>query len=153
MKPNLYIASALLALLLNLFTGVAFAQDCSVDISGDDAMKYDKDVIVVDKGCKEFSVNLVHSGKLAKDVMGHNWVLSKADDVQGAATDGMQAGLAANYIKPGDERVIAFTEIIGGGEKTSVTFAVDKLDPKTVYTFFCSFPGHWSVMRGTLSVK
>lgn len=153
MKFNAYITSALLALSLAVFTGVASAQNCSVGISGDDTMKYDKAVIVVDKGCKEFSVNLTHSGKLAKDVMGHNWVLSEADDVQGIATDGMQAGLANSYIKPGDERVIAFTEIIGGGEKTSVTFAVDKLDPKTVYTFFCSFPGHWSVMRGTLSVK
>lgn len=152
MKLNVYVASALLALSA-VFTGVASAQNCSVNINSDDAMKYDKDVIVVDKGCKEFTVNLAHTGKLGKDVMGHNWVLSKAEDVQGIATDGMQAGLANNYIKSGDKRVIAFTKIIGGGEKTSVTFAADKLDPKTVYTFFCSFPGHWSVMRGTLSVK
>ncbi|HEX7025627.1 MAG TPA: azurin [Gammaproteobacteria bacterium] len=153
MKLRIYIASVLLALSLTHFPGIAAAQNCSVDIDSTDAMQYDKDVIVVAKDCKEFTVNLTHSGKLAENVMGHNWVLSKAEDVQGVATDGMQAGLENDYIKPGDTRVIAHTEIIGGGEKTSVTFPVDKLDPKTVYTFSCSFPGHWSVMRGTLSIK
>lgn len=153
MRLNTYIASAWLTLLLTSFAGAASAQNCSVDIDSTDAMQYDKDVIVVDKGCKEFTVNLTHSGKLAKDVLGHNWVLSQAEDVQGVATDGMQAGLQNNYVKSGDERVIAYTEIIGGGEKTSVTFPVADLDPKTVYTFFCSFPGHWTTMRGTLSVK
>lgn len=153
MKLNAYTASALLALSLACFSGTAAARNCSADISSDDAMKYDKSVIVVDRACKEFTVNLSHSGKLSRDVMGHNWVLSKAEDVQGVAMDGMQAGLASSYLKPGDARVIAFTRIIGGGEKTSVTFALDKLDPATVYTFFCSFPGHWSVMRGTFSLK
>lgn len=153
MKLNAYTASALLALSLAFFSGKVAAQNCSADISSDDAMKFDKSVIVADRACKEFTVNLTHSGKLARDVMGHNWVLSKAEDVQGVATDGMQAGLASSYLKPGDPRVIASTKVIGSGEKTSVTFPLDKLDPKTVYTFFCSFPGHWSVMRGTFSLK
>lgn len=153
MKSYAYITLTLLALSLAFFPGKVAAQNCSADINSDDAMKYDKSVIVADGACKEFTVNLTHSGKLARDVMGHNWVLGKAEDVQGIAMDGMQAGLANNYIKPGDQRVIAFTKIIGGGEKTSVTFPLDKLEPKTVYTFFCSFPGHWSVMRGTFSLK
>lgn len=153
MKLHAYLASFLLISPIAVFFGVAHAQNCSADIDSTDAMQYDKDVIVVAKDCKEFTVNLTHSGKLAANVMGHNWVLTKAEDVQGVATDGMQAGLDNDYIKPGDTRVITHTKVIGGGEKTSVTFSVDTLDPKTVYTFFCSFPGHWSVMRGTLSVK
>lgn len=153
MKLNANMALVLLALSLTVFTGMAAAQNCSIDISSNDAMKYDKDALVVDKGCKEFSVNLTHSGKLAKEVMGHNWVLSKTEDMQAVTTDGAQAGLANNYLKPDDIRVIAATKMIGGGEKTSVTFPVNKLDPKTTYTFFCSFPGHSSLMRGTLSLK
>lgn len=153
MKLHAYRTSALLTLLLTGFAGAAFGQNCSTDIEVGDTIQYSTDVIVVDKSCKEFTVNLAHTGKLAKNVMGHDWVLSQAGDVQGIATDGMQAGLQNNYIKPGDTRVIANTTIIGGGEKTSVTFPVSKLDPKTVYTFFCSFPGHWTTMRGTLSVK
>ena len=132
---------------------VAHAEDCSVTIDSTDTMKFDTDVIVVKKECKDFTVNLTHSGKLAKNVMGHNWVLTASDNVLPVAREGMAAGLENSYIKPGDERVIAFSNIIGGGEKTSVTFSVDKLSPDEVYTFFCSFPGHYSVMRGTLSIK
>lgn len=153
MKLKTFIAPALLALLLTGFAGAASAQNCSIEVETDDTIRYDKNVIVVDKGCKEFTVSLIHTGKLDETVMGHNWVLSKAEDVQGVATDGMQAGLQNNYVKSGDERVIAYTEIIGGGEKASVTFPIAQLDPKSVYTFFCSFPGHWTAMRGTLSVK
>lgn len=153
MKFHAFISPVLLTLLLIGVTGGAFAQNCSVTVDSTDAMQYDTDAIVVDKSCKEFTVNLTHSGKLAENVMGHNWVLSKSEDMQGIATDGMQAGLDNDYVKPGDTRVIAHTEIIGGGQKTSVTFPVSKLDPKTVYAFFCSFPGHWATMRGTLSVK
>lgn len=153
MKFHTYLTSVLLVSLLSGFAGTAFALNCSADIEVDDTIQYSTDVVVVDKSCKEFTVNLTHTGNLAKNVMGHNWVLSRAEDVQGIATDGMQAGLENNYIKSGDTRVIAHTKVIGGGEKTSVAFPVADLDPKTVYTFFCSFPGHWSVMRGTLSVK
>lgn len=153
MKTTSFVVPALLIATLGLSAGAVSAQTCSVDIASTDAMKFDKDVIAVDKNCKDFTVNLTHSGKLAKKVMGHNWVLSEAANVQGAAIDGMKAGLENDYVKPDDARVIAFTEVIGGGEKTSVTFSVDKLDASAEYTFFCSFPGHWSVMRGTLSVK
>lgn len=153
MKLHAHLTSALLTLLLTGFTGAAFAQNCSTDIEVGDAIQYSTNAIVVDKSCKDFTVNLAHTGKLAKNVMGHNWVLSLSGDVQGIATDGMQAGLENNYIKPGDTRVIAHTKVIGGGEKTSVTFPLSKLDPKTAYMFFCSFPGHWAAMQGTLSVK
>lgn len=135
-------------------SGAVSAQDnCSADIDSNDAMQFDTDVMVVDSSCDEFSVNLTHSGELDRDVMGHNWVLSEADDVEGIAEDGIAAGLENNYLPPEDDRVIAYTEVIGGGEETSVTFDVNQLDPDTVYTFFCSFPGHSSVMRGTLSVE
>jgi len=151
MKINKFWITA--GLLATLSATGAYADDCAFTIDSTDTMKFDTDVIVVNKDCKEFTVNLTHSGKLAKNVMGHNWVLTASDDVLPVARDGMAAGLDNHYVKPGDDRVVAFSEIIGGGEKTSVTFSLDKLDSSKVYTFFCSFPGHYSVMRGTLSVK
>ena len=51
-------------------------------------------------------------------------------------------------MSPGDARVIAHTKIIGGGQTTSVTFPTSKLKKGEAYTFFCSFPGHWSIMKG-----
>jgi azurin len=102
--------------------------------------------------CKEFTVNLTHSGKLAKNVMGHNWVMSKSSDLQGVANDGLAAGLDKDYLKADDSRVIAHTRVIGAGETASVTFAVSKLSADGDYAFFCSFPGHWSLMKGSIKL-
>lgn len=139
-----------------LFSAVAtsaFAADCEVTVDSTDTMRFDKSEIVVDKSCEKFTVNLTHSGNLPRNAMGHNWVLTKTDDMQVVATEGMQAGLDNNYLKPGDERVLAATDVIGGGESTSVTFDVNKLSADQSYTFFCSFPGHWTIMKGSLSLQ
>lgn len=131
----------------------ALADDCNVTVNSNDAMKFDKSEIVIDKSCKQFTVNLTHSGKLARNVMGHNIVITSTDDARAVANDGSAAGLNNQYVKPDDSRVVAFTNIVGGGEKTSVTFTVAKLKADKAYTFFCSFPGHIALMKGTVSVK
>lgn len=143
----------LIPVVFSAVTMQAMADDCSVTVDSNDAMKFDKSEIVVDKSCKEFTVNLTHSGKLAKNVMGHNIVITKTEDSRPVASDAIAAGLDNQYVKPGDERVIAFTDIIGGGEKTSVTFNVDKLKADEDYTFFCSFPGHIALMKGEVTLK
>jgi len=134
-----------------LTSGVAMADDCSVTVTGTDSMQFDTKAITIGKACTKFTVNLKHSGKLAKNVMGHNWVLSKTEDVQAVATDGISAGADNNYVKVGDARVLATTKLIGGGESTSITFPVDKITKGGNYTFFCSFPGHVALMKGTLT--
>ena len=100
--------------------------------------------------CTQVELTLKHSGKLAAQVMGHNWVLVKTADVAGVANDGMGAGLPKDYIKAGDTRVIAHTKVVGGGQSTSVTFPTSKLTKGGAYTYFCSFPGHSAIMKGTL---
>jgi azurin len=137
-----------------LMAGAQFvqAEECSFTLNSNDAMQFDQKVIVVNKTCKEFTLNLAHTGKLPKTVMGHNWVLSKTEDAKAVASDGLAAGVDNQYVKPGDERVIAFTKLIGGGESASVTFPVSKLTAGGAYTFFCSFPGHIAIMQGTLTL-
>ena len=129
-----------------------WAADCAVEIEGNDAMQFNKSSIDVPASCKQFTVKLKHSGKLPKVAMGHNWVLTKTADAQGAAGDGVAAGAAKDYVKDGDARVIAHTKLVGGGESDSVTFGVDKLSAGESYTYFCSFPGHSSLMKGTLKL-
>ena len=130
----------------------AQAPDCKVQVEGNDAMQFNKKEIVVPKSCKSFTVELKHSGKLPKQAMGHNWVLSKTADVANVAKDGIPAGLDKQYVKPGDARVIAFTKVLGPGETDSVSFDVSKLSASEAYTFFCSFPGHSGIMKGTLKL-
>lgn len=139
-------------LLAAMLASPALAATCNADIAGNDAMKFDKTNIDVPQSCKQFTVKLTHPGKLARNVMGHNWVLSKAADVQGIAADGIAAGLDKDYIKPGDTRVIAHTKVVGGGESDSVTFDPAKLKAGEKYAFFCSFPGHSALMKGTVTL-
>ncbi|GAA4337029.1 azurin [Pigmentiphaga soli] len=130
----------------------ALAADCSATITGNDQMQFDKKDISVPKSCKTFKVTLKHSGTMARNVMGHNWVLSKAADMQPIVNDGMAAGLDKNYLKPGDARVIAATKVIGGGQSDTVEFDVAKLQAGGQYAFFCSFPGHVALMKGTVTL-
>ncbi|AUG00051.1 MULTISPECIES: azurin [Pseudomonas] len=139
--------------LLTLASSQLMAAECKVDVDSTDQMSFNTKEITIDKSCKTFTVNLTHSGSLPKNVMGHNWVLSKSADMAGIATDGMAAGIDKNYLKEGDSRVIAHTKIIGSGEKDSVTFDVSKLTAGESYEFFCSFPGHNSMMKGAVVLK
>ncbi|HWV15792.1 MAG TPA: azurin [Cellvibrio sp.] len=143
----------LLAVLTTLASSPILADECSVTISSNDAMQFDKKAITINKACKKFSVTLKHTGTTAKAAMGHNWVLSKTEEAQAVATDGLSAGIDSNYLKPGDARVIAATKLIGGGETTSVEVPLNKLSKNGNYTFFCSFPGHIALMKGTLTLE
>ena len=131
----------------------AVVADCATEIEGNDAMQYNVGSITVPASCSEFKITLKHTGQLAADVMGHNVVISKEADVQGVAGDGVSAGVAGGYLKADDARVVAKTELIGGGKTTSVSFPVSKIKDGGPYTFFCSFPGHAALMRGTISVQ
>jgi azurin len=146
------IAHAFVAAAATLLSGAAMAAACDVEIEGTDAMRFNKDVISVPASCKSFEVKLKHTGKLAKAAMGHNVVISKTADVQGIATDGIAAGVDKNYLKPGDARVIATTKLIGGGESDSIKFDPKKLKAGEEYSFFCSFPGHASLMKGKVTL-
>lgn len=141
------------AMMLMLFSSTTFANECELSISATDAMQFDKKQLSVPASCKEVTLTLTHSGQLPKSAMGHNWVLSTLGDMQAIANAGMAAGAGNSYVKPGDTRVIAHTDIIGGGESTSITFSITDLDPKGDYRFFCSFPGHWAIMQGSFSIK
>ncbi|MDO7929345.1 azurin [Pseudomonas sp. KFB-139] len=139
--------------LLTLASGQLLAAECSTTVDSTDQMSFSTKAIEIDKSCKTFTVNLTHSGSLPKNVMGHNWVLSKTADSQAIATDGLSVGIDKGYLKEGDPRVIAHTKLIGAGETDSVTFDVSKLDPAGQYQFFCTFPGHISMMKGTVTLK
>ena len=144
------LSSVLLVACLVLLAPSAWARRCEVTIGSNDQMKFDQSEIKVAADCTEVSLTLRHTGKMAANVMGHNWVLTKTADVAAVANAGMRSTLADSYLPKGDARVLAFTKMIGGGESTTITFPTSKLVRGGDYTFFCSFPGHWNMMKGTL---
>jgi len=130
------------------------ANACEAVVESDDEMNFNTKELVIDKtNCKEFKVTLKHTGKMPKSAMGHNIVISKAEDTKGVLADGASAGVGADYVKAGDARVVGHTALIGGGEETSVTIDTSKFADGGKYEFYCSFPAHSSQMLGNVTLK
>jgi|MDTC01.3.fsa_nt_gb azurin len=144
--------------IISLFSFIpsSFANDheknCNIQIASGDTLKFDQSELQISSSCDKVMVTFTHNGKLPANVMGHNWVLSKTSDVKSIASDGLTAGATNGYLKDGDERVIAATKVIGGGETATVTFSTGQLSPTESYTFFCSFAGHSFMMKGPFKI-
>ena len=141
-----HIKAVAAGLLIVASTSAYSACDLAVDVN--DTLEFSAKEMVADSACEAINLTITHKGSMAKNVMGHNWVLSKTEDMQAIAADGVSAGIDNHYLKPDDARVLAHTEIIGGGESDSISFSPGDLTPGGDYTFFCSFPGHSAIMFG-----
>jgi azurin len=131
----------------------AAAASCKLALAGNDLMQFDKKELRVAASCKEIEITLKHSGKLPLAAMGHNVVVTKTADAQAVSNAGIAAGLKNGHVPPGDKRVIAASKLIGGGETTTVKIPGSALPKGGDYTFFCSFPGHFGIMKGKLIVQ
>ncbi len=152
MKSKLLLLIASLAF-VGAAAPVVHAADASrqVAITSNDAMQYNVKEITAKPG-EKITVKLSHVGKLPKTAMGHNWVLfSNLPDaeVQKLLMDGMKN--APDYLPKDKSAVLAHTKVIGGGESTTVEFTAPTKPGS--YPFFCTFPGHFSMMKGKLIVK
>lgn len=150
MKNNNLLLSLSLVSSLGLVSTAAAAKVCELSISATDTMQFSTKEMKVDSSCQSFKLTLTHTGKLPKQAMGHNWVLSKKADMNEIVAASIAAGLAKNYVAD-DKRVIAATELVGGGGTTTIDFK-NTLTPGEEYMFYCTFPGHAGIMKGTFIV-
>ena len=122
----------------------------TIVIKGSDAMQFDLKEIKVKAG-QEVKLTLTHSGKLAKAAMGHNWVLLQPGVDVAAFGSKAAAARETEYIPKSEEAsIIAHTKLVGGGESDTIEFKAPK---KGTYTYICSFPGHYALMKGTFIVE
>jgi len=121
-----------------------------IEITANDQMKFGVTAIEAKAG-EELKVVLNNLGTLPKEAMGHNWVLLKAGtDVNAFATAAMTAR-DTNYIPAAQkDKVLASIPVLGPKQKADTTF---KAPGPGTYTYICSFPGHYMLMKGTLTVK
>jgi azurin len=133
---------------LLLASGLAHADPCKLTLESNDQMQFSVHELIVPTECTEVEVTLTHSGKLSARAMGHDWVLAKDSDMSAIVNAGLAAGPARGYLPEHDTRIIAATPIVGGGESATVKFATTLLQPGSHYAFFCTSPGHSTVMRG-----
>jgi azurin len=63
----------------------------------------------------------------------------------------MENGIDNGFL-PESSDILFKSKMVGGGESTTLEIDTAKLSSGTAYTFFCSFPGHWAIMKGDLTV-
>ena len=139
--------------LFSLISSAAIAGECDISLEATASMAFSRKEINISKTCKEVNLTLKNTGNMPKAAMGHNVVISKKADMQAVLADGSAAGLSKNFVKENDDRVIAHTAVLGGGESATVKFKTDKLNSKESYAFYCSFPGHSAVMNGVVKIN
>lgn len=139
--------------ILALAAGAALAADpVTLELTGNDQMQYNKNALEVVTG-QEVTIHLKHIGKLPKAAMGHNVVVLKQGTELPAFAAKCAPAAATDYIPQDEESqklIVAHTEMVGGGEETSVTFTAPE---PGVYPYLCTFPGHFAIMQGKLTVK
>jgi azurin len=110
-------------------------------------LKFDKTELVVKAGSK---VKVTFNNS---DDMLHNWVLVQPGDAVEVGTAAMNLGLNAekmNYV-PKSPKVLNHTKLLQPGT-TDTIYLVAPTRPGN-YTYVCTFPGHFTVMQGTLKVE
>ena len=152
--------TATLFLLGSLVSTPALGQECSQTIEGNDQMQFNLKEMRVSADCGTVTVTLKHVGQLPVNAMGHNFVLAATDDYRPLAMAAQQAfgeatrgGGAPKYLPDDDARVLAASDMIGGGEETSLTIDLSGLQAGGDYTFFCSFPAHYVLMSGKFIIE
>jgi len=127
----------------------ASGNSVTLELTGDDQMRYNKKELKVKAGQK-VTLNFKHIGKMKLEVMGHNFVLLvPGTDITAFGTEAAKAK-ENGYIPEGTDAVIVHTDMIGGGESTSITFDAPE---KGVYDYICSFPAHFALMQGKFIVE
>lgn len=134
-----------------------FATDVNEDVRtikivGQDNLKFDVTLIEASPG-ETIKIEFVVVSNMPKQAMAHNVaIVDKGVDVDAFAMASMVAR-DNQYIAPDYEnQMIAYTDMIGGGETSTIEFTV----PETPgdYDYICTFPGHYQGgMVGILRVK
>jgi len=104
-------------------------------------MKFDKKVIRVPAN-KAITIALIN--KSSDATMPHNLVIIK----KGSANQVGQGGYKYKenaYVNPTDTNVIAHSPLVQIGETEYFSFITPSIG---TYEFICSYPGHWSLMKG-----
>lgn len=142
-RIQLTITSLLLAAL------PAIAGEVAIEITGNDQMQYSTRAFEATAG-DTITLTFKNIGSLPVNVMGHNLViLKKGFDKQAFAMAAMQAK-DTDYIPESlKDQVLVATRILGPGEEQVLTFTVPEAGE---YQYLCSFPGHFAIMSGVLTV-
>jgi azurin len=143
---------SIITLLLAAFISNASAQDAKIEITGNDQMQYNIQAFEVTEGQKVV-LSFKHIGQLPAIAMGHNVVILKSGTAVPAFATKCAPAKDTGYIPQDEEskkEIVAHTKMLGGGESEEITFTAPAAGD---YPFICSFPGHFAIMQGVMTVK
>ena len=124
-----------------------------VVIAGNDTMQFDIKNFEVKAGSK-VKLTLKNVGQIPKIAMGHNLVVLKKG-ITAVAFGQKALGAGANPTNPLPESlkgdVIVATKLLGPAESETIEFTAPK--EAGSYEYVCTFPGHFALMRGIMTVK
>ena len=121
-----------------------------ITVNSNDQMKFDVNEIVV-KENQVVVLILHHTGTMPKASMGHNLVIIDNDISLSNFAKKSFSAKENDYIPESElQNIIAYTSLLGGGESDTITFIAPV---KGSYDFLCSFPGHYSIMKGKFIVE
>ena len=128
--------------------------DITLELSGNDTLQFDKKAFEVTEG-QVVKLVFNNTGNLPKEAMGHNVVVLKpGTDVVKFALEASKPENRENDFLPSNEehkkQIVAHTKLLGPGETDSLTFTAGAPGK---YEYVCTFPGHFGVMRGIITVK
>lgn len=141
-----------IALLSAAFVQLATAQDAKIEITGNDQMQFNVKAFEVKEGQKVV-LSFKHIGQLPAVAMGHNVVILKPGTAVPAFATKCAPAKDTEYIPQDEEskaQIVAYTKMLGGGEFDEITFTAPTPGD---YPFICSFPGHFAIMQGVMTVK
>jgi azurin len=122
-----------------------------VKLTGDDTMKYNITEITATPG-EALRIEMKNVGRMPKASMSHNFVLVKPMSDADIGKLAMDAATKAPTYMPVDKSaILAHTKLLGPNETDAVEFKAPT-EPGE-YPYFCTFPGHFALMRGKLIVK
>jgi len=130
----------------------ASAQDAKIEITGNDQMQFNIKTFEVTEGQKVV-LSFKHIGQLPAVAMGHNVVILKSGTAVPAFATKCAPAKDTGYIPQDEEskaEIVAHTKMLGGGESDEITFTAPAPGE---YPFICSFPGHFAIMQGVMTVK
>jgi len=114
-------------------------------------MKYEETEFTVAPGQE---IELVFENTATSPSMKHNVVVLNqppSDQIfQEIGQAGSSAGAENDYV-PDHDAILAHTPMSDPGETVSVTFTTP--EETGDYGYVCTYPGHWSLMQGTMHVR
>ena len=147
MKISMMLSGAVAAILV---AGSALGAEVKVTITGNDQMQFDTKAFEVNTG-DTVTLTFKNVGKLPIVAMGHNLVILKSgEEIAPFAMAGMTAKDHAYIPQNMLDKILAKTKLLGPGEEDVITFEAPAAG---AYKYVCTFPGHYAIMNGVMTVK